>query len=102
LKRFLDISTGTPMAVRTLPPPMDSAGLAQDRFSRLLCRVCLRYAFRLHGATCSEPVPTPLCVQPVRLLLDPNVLSSLEAHQRRSGVDHLVAGRKVNSPAAGK
>jgi len=95
------VSTGTPMAVPTMPPPMDTTVFERDTFSRLLCRIYLRYACRLHGPACSEPVPTTPGVVPVHLPPDPNVLASLEAHQRRSGVDHLFAGHEGNRPAAG-
>jgi len=96
------LSTGTPISAPIVPPRTDTTVLERDTFSRLLCRVCLRYTCRLHGLPCRERLPTTPGVVPVHLPPDPNVLSSLQAHARTSGAGHPVAGQEGNSPPAGQ
>ena len=46
---------------------MDSSARSQDTLARLLCRVCLRYACRLHGSCSSDPMSAPPPARPVTL-----------------------------------
>ena len=96
------LSTGTPISAPIVPPRTDTTVLERDTFSRLLCRVCLRYTCRLHGPPCRERLPTTPGVVPVHLPPDPNVLASLQADARTSGAGHPVVGQEGNSPPAGQ
>jgi len=49
---------------------MDSSALSQDILSRLLCRVCLRYACRLHRSCPRDPLLAPPRARPVTLAPD--------------------------------
>jgi len=96
------LSTGTPISVPIVPPRTETTVLERDTFSRLLCRVCLRYACRLHSPPCRERLPTTPGVVPVHFPPDPNALASLQAHARTSGAGHPTAGHEGNSPPAGQ
>ena len=53
---------------------MEASTLGSDTLSRLLCRVCLRYACRLHSTNSLHPLSAPPPPRPVRPPPDPSRL----------------------------
>jgi len=72
--------------------------------SRLLCRVCLRYACRLHGARDGDPLAVPLPPRPVSLPrgADGADADGLEWSLRRAWGDSAVAPVAPNAGAGAR